>query len=76
MVTPSGIALRNARVSIIDAQGVRRTTTTSSFGIFSFTNVPSGETLTFSIGSRRYRFTPRILQIVGDITLPDFVGLE
>ncbi|MBK6588572.1 MAG: hypothetical protein IPG22_09790 [Acidobacteria bacterium] len=68
-MTPTGIALRNTRVSIIDTQGVRRTTTTSSFGIFSFTNVPNGVTLTFTITSRRYRFTPRILQIVGDLTL-------
>ena len=77
VLTPAGIALRNATVSMTNQQGIRRTATTSSFGVFSFANVTAGETMTFSIASKRYRFSPRIIQIDGsNSTLADFIGLE
>ncbi|MFT3746117.1 MAG: Calx-beta domain-containing protein [Pyrinomonadaceae bacterium] len=77
VLTPSGIALRNATVSMTNQQGVRRTATTSSFGVFSFANVAAGETMTFSIASKRYRFSPRIIQLdSSNSALADFIGLE
>jgi hypothetical protein len=74
--TPSGIALRNAIVSLIDAQNVRRTATTSSFGLYSFDNVRVGETYILSVGSKRFRFAPQILQINNSVANLNFVGLE
>jgi hypothetical protein len=76
VLTPNGLGLRNAAVSLITSEGTRRTATTSSFGLFSFGDVPSGSTYTISISSKRYRFAPRIVQVNGNLTLPDFVGLE
>ncbi|MEO7659723.1 MAG: carboxypeptidase-like regulatory domain-containing protein, partial [Pyrinomonadaceae bacterium] len=76
VLTPTGLGLRNARVIITDSQGVSRSAVTSSFGFFSFADVATGNTYTISISSKRYRFAARTLQVVNDITLPDFIGLE
>ncbi len=76
VTTPGGIGLRNATVSITDSAGVRRTATTSSFGLYSFADIPSGGAFTISVSSRRYRFAPRTITADGNLTNIDFVGLE
>ncbi len=76
VVTPDARGLRNSIVTLTDSQGVTRSATTSSFGFFSFTDVAVGETYTVRIGSRLYRFAPRTMQVISDLTLVDFVGLE
>ena len=76
VLTPSGQALRNAAVSLITPAGQRRTATTSSFGLFSFADVPNGATYTITVASKRYRFAPRIVSVTGNANLGDLVGLE
>ncbi|MFT3742927.1 MAG: carboxypeptidase regulatory-like domain-containing protein [Pyrinomonadaceae bacterium] len=76
VITPSGLPLRNATVSMTDRSNVKRTTTTSSFGIYTFDNVIIGETYTVSVVSKRFRFSPQILQFTTSVTNVDFVGLE
>lgn len=76
VTTPSGQNLRNTTVSLIDADGVRRLATTSSFGIYSFSNVATGQTYTLTVTSKRYRFSPRIETITASSSNLDFVGLE
>jgi uncharacterized delta-60 repeat protein len=74
--TPAGLGLRNAIVSLTDSAGERRTVTTSSFGLYSFTDIPSGGTFTVSVSSRRYRFAPRTIAAAGNLSDVDFVGME
>jgi hypothetical protein len=76
VTTPSGLGLRNAVVSIIDSASVRRTATTSSFGLYSFDGVPTAGIYTITVASKRYRFSARSMQIDGNLTGIDFVGLE
>jgi hypothetical protein len=76
VTTPSGVNLRNAAVSLIDEQGVRITATTSSFGIFTFSNVSTGRIYTMTVASKRYRFNPKTITLTGNLTALDFVGLE
>ena len=76
VLTSDGRGLRNATVSIVDSHGVSRTATTSSFGLFSFDNVATGDTYTVRILSRLYRYIPQTMQVNGNLTLQDFVGLE
>lgn len=76
VTTPTGQNLRNVVVSLIDANGVRRTATTSSFGLYSFDGVRTGETYTMTVSSKRYRFTPKVLPVDSNLTGVDFVGLE
>jgi hypothetical protein len=74
--TPSGLALRNAIVFLTDSQNVRRTATTSSFGVYLFDNVRLGEQYIVSVGSKRFRFAPQILQFNSSTSSLNFVGLE
>lgn len=76
VTTPGGQSLRNVVVSIIDSNNVRRTATTSSFGLFSFADVATGREYTLVAASKRYRFTPQMVTVVGNIANLDFVGLE
>ncbi len=73
---PDGRGLRNASVSITDSNHVKRTSTTSSFGYYSFDNVATGQDYTIAISSRLYRFAPRVVRVSGDLANVDFVGLE
>lgn len=74
--TPNGIAVRNAAVGLTDTAGVRRTATTSSFGVYSFTNVITGQQYVLGVTSKRYRFTPLTLNISGNMSDVDMTGLE
>ncbi|MFN2501415.1 MAG: carboxypeptidase-like regulatory domain-containing protein [Pyrinomonadaceae bacterium] len=73
---PDGRGIRNATVSISDAQGNVRTTATSSFGFYSFDNVASGAQYTIRVAAKRYRFSSRVLQINANLTDIDFVAVE
>ncbi len=76
VLTPSGLGLRNAIVNLTDSLGQRRMATTSSFGVYQFDGVATGQTYTLSIASKRYRFAPRVQDVSGQITDLDFTGLE
>ncbi len=76
VTTPSGVGLRNVFVSLIDANNVRRTASTSSFGNFVFSDVVSGQTYTLAVASRQYRFAPKTMSVTSNVTNVDFVGLE
>lgn len=74
--TSTGLGLRNAVVSMTDSQGVRRTATTSSFGVYTFDDVPIDGTYIIGVSSKRFRFATRSLEVTGDMNDVDFVGLE
>ena len=76
VVTSDGRGLRNATVSFVDSFGVTRITTTSPFGFYSFDNVLTNNSYTFRVSSRLFRFTPQIVSVSDNETLPDFVGQE
>lgn len=76
VTTPGGQGLRNVTLTLTDQNGFRRTTTTSSMGIYSLENVPVGETYTAAVTSRRYRFAPRTVTVVANLADMDFIGLE
>lgn len=76
VTTPAGQNLRNAVVTITGQQGLRRTATTSSFGVYSFAEIPTGLNYFIVVSSKRYRFSPRSVAVAGNLTNVDFVGLE
>ena len=76
ILTPSGLGIRNAVVSIYDAGNNRRTATTSSFGVYTFENVPFATGYILSVASKRYRFASRTIDVTGNAANIDFVGLE
>ncbi len=76
VTTPGGQGLRNAVVRMTLADGCVRVATTSSFGLYSFEDVPSGTSFVLGIFSKRYRFAPRSMQVFASQSDVDFVGLE
>ena len=76
VTTPDGRGLRNATVSITDSDGIRQSTTTSSFGLYRFENVLPGGEYVVSVTSKRFRFAARTLSINENLTGVDFAGLE
>lgn len=77
VTSPAGQNLGNLRVTLIDSAGNRRIATTSSFGLYSFDQVAGNSSYTLTAASKRYRFSPLVLNLgtasVGDA---NFVGLE
>lgn len=76
VTTPGGQGLRNAVVSITDSLGVRRTATTSSFGVYSFADVLTRRSYFVGVSSKRYRFTTQTVDVVGALGNLDFAGQE
>ncbi|MEO7659077.1 MAG: carboxypeptidase regulatory-like domain-containing protein, partial [Pyrinomonadaceae bacterium] len=76
VTSPGGLALRSVIVSLIDSQGARQFTTTSSFGLYSFNGIPSGQSYTLTAASKRYRFSAKVIQVDCNLTNIDFLGLE
>lgn len=50
---------------------------TNSFGYFSFTEIPAGDTYIFSAGAKRYQFSEptRVLNVSEDVTDLNFTAL-
>ena len=76
VLTPDGRGLRNAVVTITDSTGIKRTVTTSSFGLYSFDNLQVGQTYVIRVSSKLYRFSSRLVQVNDTLTDVDFVGQE
>ncbi len=76
VLTPSGLGLRNAVVTLIDDTGARISTATSSLGYYSFQQIPMGENVTLVVSSRRYRFDPRNVVTAATLGAVNFVGME
>jgi hypothetical protein len=76
VLRPAGQALANARVFLTDQAGNRVFVTTSSFGIFSFNNVATGQTYFLTVASKRFRYAPQTLTVNGNISGLELVGLE
>ncbi len=76
ILSPSGLSLSKAVVTLTDSNNFRRTAMTSSFGIYFFENVPADEIYTISVSSKRFRFASRFVTPTANLANVDFVGLE
>ncbi len=76
VTTPQGAGLRGATVSITDGAGVTRTVTTSTFGYYQFEDIEAGGNYVVAVASRRFRFAPRVVQVIDNLSDVDFQGQE
>jgi len=78
VLTGQGRGVRNAMVMMTDADGNVRTTTTSTFGYYQFTEVPAGKTCVFNVSHKLYQFTQPslILTIIEDAESVNFVAVQ
>ncbi|MGH9948315.1 MAG: carboxypeptidase regulatory-like domain-containing protein [Pyrinomonadaceae bacterium] len=76
VLTPAGRGLGKARVNLIDAQGVSRAATTSTFGYYKFENIAVGQTYSINVSSKIYEFMPLQIAVNDSLADVDFVGME
>ena len=76
VLTAKGRGIRNVLVTMTDAGGLSRTTSSSAFGYFSFADVPSGSTYIFSVTAKRFTFIQpaQVFSIMEDFDEIVFVG--
>ena len=76
VTTPTGAGLKNAVVSLVDPLGVKRTVITNSFGVYSFSQVTTGQSYTVAVSSKRFRFAAQTMPVNANLSNVDFVGIE
>lgn len=76
VLTPDGRGLRGALVTLSRDDGTRMTAVTGSFGNYRFDPVETGSSLTLTVLSRRFRFSPRALNFVDSASAVDLIGQE
>ena len=75
VLTSTGRGVRNAMVSILSSQGIRRTVLTGPFGFYSLPNVVTGQSYTISVASRRFTYTSQTVSVNGALAGVDFIAL-
>ncbi len=69
-----GRGIAQARVSLTDAQGQKRTVSTNSFGYYNFNNVEVGQTYILSVSAKRFQFQPQVITISEEAVGLNFVA--
>lgn len=67
VLTFDGRGLQNAVVTMTDQDGNVRTARSSSFGYFSFADIPAGGIYVFQVISKGYQFVPQVVSVSEDI---------
>jgi len=72
--TDEGAGISRVSVTLTNSAGVSRSATTNTFGYYSFTNVPAGETYILSVNNKKYLFadSPRVVNVQNDLADIDF----
>ncbi len=77
VLTPGGQSgLRNARVTVTSDTGEIFAATTGTFGYFQIGELTLGRTYIVAVESRRFRFTPVSVALVGNLAPIDLIGQE
>lgn len=63
-----GSGIPKATVYLSDSHGNTFTAMTSSFGYFTVSNVPAGETYLVTVVHRQYSFSPQVMTILEEVT--------
>ncbi len=62
----AGRGLANAQITLISNQGEQRVTRSNAFGYFRFAGIAAGETYTIIVTSKRFQFTPQVINLTQD----------
>lgn len=78
VTTSSGRGIRNVVISMSDSNGTLRIATSATFGYFTFTDVPAGDTYIFSLRAKRFRFSEitQVRTILEDVSDVNFIAGE
>lgn len=76
VLTPDGVGLRNAMVTLTDQSGVVHEARTNSFGTFAFSDILSGQSVVVFARSKQYRFTPQLVNLSDNLVDVNFIGVN
>jgi hypothetical protein len=78
ILTASGAGIRNVQVTITFPSGEIRTTTSTTFGYYNFTEIPVGGAYVVSVSAKKYTFAQasQIRQVQDDLRDVDFTAEE
>jgi CSLREA domain-containing protein len=68
VVTAFGQGVPKATVTISNGMGVVQTALTTSFGYFTFTEIPTGKMYTLNVSAKQLDFDPQQVTVNGDVT--------
>lgn len=74
IMTAGGGGIANASVQVTLADGSTLTARSSSFGYYTVEGIEADQTVTISVGSKRYQFTPQMVNVNGNLTNVDFIA--
>ena len=76
VTTSGGSGISGVNITLSDASGVSRTAITNSFGYYSFTEVPTGQTYMLTVSKKGYIFpdSPRAVNVQDDLTDVNFIA--
>ena len=75
VITPDGVGIRNALVTLIGTDGVPVFARTSAFGYYRLDEVPTGGVYLVVVTSKAHVFTPRLVRLDDAIEDFDFIGM-
>lgn len=67
VLTPENRGLSGATVVLTDSSGKDLTVQTGTFGNFSFENLPAGESFVITVRSKRYQYSPQLVELASDL---------
>ncbi len=76
VLTPAGRGLRNALVTVTQADGSTRTILTNNSGSYSFAGLDIPQTIIVSVISKSYLFNPRVFSLDSDFAGMDFTPVD
>jgi hypothetical protein len=74
VLTAGGIGIPNASVQATLANGSTVTARTTSFGYYTLENIEADQTITISVSSKRFQFTPVMVEVTGNLTNVDITA--
>jgi hypothetical protein len=66
--TDEGNGLRGAKVTLTEADGTIRETTTGSFGRYEFSGIPAGQTVFVNVSAKRYSYQSQVINLTDNVS--------
>jgi hypothetical protein len=76
VLTPGGLGVSKALITLVGSDGVPRNALTNPFGYFRFDDVLVGGTYVLSVSHKRHQFAPRSLTVYDEISEFNFIAEE
>ena len=74
VMVAGGRGLTNALIYLIDQSGTTRIARTSAFGYYRFDDLAAGQTVIMTVVSKRYQFTPQVVNLTDNLSELNFVS--